>query len=217
MAPLRRLEWLLFFACFVAFAWFHQGCGSNQNSRFDEVPAIVEEGRFAINDFLVYKVAPDDPTRMRFVRVPTKFAEYQWDGEPRMLSWVDMNYELYPVNENPPTPNAKNMPLIEECNSGDIGYVPWTGDFHPNKPPGTTFLGVPAYWLIYHFEKWRGMNPDDWWTLTINAWLTSVFSVGLVSAFGVVVLFRLARELAGGKALPALLATLSLAFGTTFF
>ena len=218
MAPLRRFEWLLFLACFVAFAWFHQGGGWNQNSRFDEVRAIVEEGRFAIDDFLVYKVDPQDPTGRNFQCVcPLHYAEYEWDGEVRRLSWVDMAYELYPVNEDSPTPDAKNVPMIEECNSGDIGYVPRTGTFHPNKPPGTTFLGVPAYWLIYHFEKWRGLNPDDWWTLTVNAWLTSVFSVGLVSAIGCVVFFRLAREIAGGKAMPALLATLSLAFGTTFF
>jgi len=217
MAPLRRFEWLLFFTCFVAFAWFHQGGGWNQNSRFDEVRAVVEEGRFAIDDFLVYKVDPKDPTGKRFVRLPVRNAEYEWQGETRRLSWVDMAYELYPVNVDSPTPDGKDVPMIEECNSGDIGYVPWTGDFHPNKPPGTTFLGVPAYWVIYHFEKWRGLNPDDWWTLTVNAWLTSVFSVGLVSALGCVVFFRLAREMAGGKVWPALLATLSLAFGTTFF
>jgi len=217
MAPLRRFEWLLFLACFVAFAWFHQGGGWNQNSRFAEVRAIVEEGRFAIDDFLVYKVDPDDSTGRRFVRLPLNHAEYQWQGEVRRLAWVDMEYNLYPVNEHSPTPAAKDVPMIEECSSGDIGYVPWTGQFHPNKPPGTTFLAVPAYWLIYHFEKWRGLNPDDWWTLTVNSWLTSVFSVGLVSAFGCVVFFRLAREMAGGKSLPALLATLAFAFGTTFF
>ncbi|MDR3404637.1 MAG: hypothetical protein P4L99_19195 [Chthoniobacter sp.] len=217
MAPLRRFEWLLFLACFVAFAWFHQGGGWNQNSRFAEVRAIVEEGRFAIDDFLVYKVDPTDAAGRRFVRLPLKYAEYTWEGQVRALSWVDMAYELYPVNEDSRTPDAKNMPMIEECCSGDIGYVPWTGQFHPNKPPGTTFLAVPAYWLIYHFEKWRGLNPDEWWTLTVNAWLTSAFSVGLISAFGCVVFFRLARQMAGGKSLPALLATLAFAFGTTFF
>lgn len=217
MAPLRRLEWLLFVTCFVAFAWFHQGGGWNQNSRFAEVRAIVEEGRFAIDDFLVYKVDPKDPSGRHFIRLPLNHAEYTWKGEACALSWVDMAYSLYPVNEDSPTPGAKNVPMIEECSSGDIGYVASRGEFHPNKPPGTTFLAVPAYWLIYHFEKWRGLNPDDWWTLTVNSWLTSAFSVGLVAAFGCVVFFRLAREMAGGKALPAILATLAFAFGTTFF
>ena len=217
MAPLRRFEWLLFFASFVAFAWFHQGGGWNQNSRFAEVRAIVEEGRFAIDDFLVYKIDPADPTGKRFVRLPLKHSEYTWEGEVRRLAWVSMDYSLLPIDPHSPTVGAKDMPMIEECNSGDVGYVPGPGEFHPNKPPGTTFLAVPAYWLIYHFEKWRGMNPDDWWTLTVNAWLTSALSVGLIAAFGCVVFFRLAREMAGGKSLPALLATLAFAFGTTYF
>jgi hypothetical protein len=41
--------------------------------------------------------------------------------------------------------------------------------------------------------------------------------VGLVSALGCVVFFRLAREVSGGLVFPALMATLALAFGTTFF
>ena len=54
----------------------------------------------------------------------------------------------------------------------------------------------------------------------MNAWgWTSPSSArkGLASALGCVVFFRLAREMAGGKSLPALLATLAFAFGTTFF
>src|SRR5277367_4475035 len=109
MAPLRRFEWLLFFACFVTFAWFHQGGGWNQNSRFAEVRAIVEEGRFAIDDFLIYKINPTDPTGRRFTRVPLRNAEYEWQGKPYRLSWVDMDYNLFPVNEHSPTPAAKNM------------------------------------------------------------------------------------------------------------
>ena len=62
---------------------------------------------------------------------------------------VDMEYNLYPVNEDSPTPDGKDVPMIEECSSGDIGYVPWTGQFHPNKPPGTTFLAVPAISLAH--------------------------------------------------------------------
>jgi hypothetical protein len=95
MVPLRRFEWLLFFACFFAFAYFHQGGGWNQNSRFAEVRAIVEEGRFAIDDFLIYKIDPTDPAGRRFVRVPLHNAEYEWEGKPYRLSWVDMEYNLF--------------------------------------------------------------------------------------------------------------------------
>jgi hypothetical protein len=217
MSPLRRFEWLLFLACFFAFAWFNQGGGWNQNARFAEVRAIVEQGRFAIDDYLIYKRDPAKPESNELIRLPLRHAEYEWDGARRRLSWVDMEWNLFPVNEAPPEEGVKNSAMVEECNSGDIGYVPWTGHFHPNKPPGTSFVALPAYWVIFHVERWFGVNPDHWWPLTVNAWLTSVFSVGLVSAIGCVIFFRLARELAGGALLPALLATLSFAFGTTFF
>ncbi len=217
MTPLRRFEWLLFAACFFAFAYFHQGGGCNQNARFAEVRAMVEQGRFAIDDYLIYKRDPADPDSAKLHRLPMRHAEYEWEGQRHRLSWVDMQWNLFPVNEAPPADGVKNAAMVEECNTGDIGYVPWTGHFHPNKPPGTSFLALPAYWVIHQFEKWRGIDPDDWWVLTVNAWLTSVLSVGLVSAAGCVVFFRLARELAGGAALPALLATLAFAFGTTFF
>jgi len=217
MTRSQRLELLLFVACFFAFAYFHQGGGWNQNSRFAEVRAIVEEGRFAIDDFLVYKHDPARPTGERFIRVPLDHAEYTYEGERYRLAWVDQEWNLYPVTDTPAGPDLKKAALIEQCSSGDIGYVPASGQFHPNKPPGTTFLGVPAYWVIYHFERTAGFNPDDWWILTLNAWLISVCSVGLVSALACVLFFRLARDFSGGRSAPAALATLAFAFGTTFF
>ena len=212
-----RLELLVFAACFFAFAYFDQGGGWNQNSRFAEVRAIVEEGRFAIDDFLVYKHDPAQASGDRFIRVPLDHAEYTFGGERYRLSWVDQEWNLYPVTETPAGTDLKKAALIEQCASGDIGYVPASGQFHPNKPPGTTFLGAPAYWVIFHLERLAGWNPDDWWILTVNAWLTSVCSVGLVSAIACVLFFRLARDLSGGGSLPAALATLAFAFGTTFF
>ena len=212
----RVAEWLLFFACFFAFAYFNQGGGWNQNSRFAEVRAIVEEGRFAIDNFLVYKRDPATGGN-DLVRLPLDHAEYDWQGKRRLLAWVDMTYSLYPVTNTPSTPDVELVPMIEECSSGDIGYVKSTGHFHPNKPPGTSFFAVPAYWIIFHVERLMGINPDHWWPLTVNAWLASVFSVGLVSAFGCVLVFRFGREMSGGRWAPALLAALALAFGTTYF
>jgi 4-amino-4-deoxy-L-arabinose transferase-like glycosyltransferase len=51
----------------------------------------------------------------------------------------------------------------------------------------------------------------------VNAWLVSVCSVALISALGCVLFFRLAVDFADGALLPALLATVTFAFGTTFF
>ncbi len=214
MSRLQRIEFLLFIACFFAFSYFHQGGGWNQNARFAEVRAMVEEGRFAIDNFIVYEKVPGSDILRR---LPLDHAEYTHHGKRFGLAWVDMSWNLFPVNEHSTTPEVEKAPMVEICASGDIGYVPETGHFHPNKPPGTSFVAVPGYFLLYHLERWLGINPDHWWVLTLNAWLATVCSVGLVSALACVMFFRLACELLEGDRLPAVLATLAFAFGTTFF
>lgn len=211
MRSASRIEFLLFLATFFAFAYFNQGGGWNQNSRFAEVRAIVEEGRFPIDDFLIYRV---DPPGNDLVRVPVRNTAYDFEGKHYRLAWVDMTYSMIPMNS---AVAGEDAPMVELCASGDIGYVPQTTHFHPNKPPGTSFIAVPAYWVILHIERAIGVNPDHAWPMTVNVWLTTIFSVGLVSALGCVLFFRLAREFAGGAEWPAVLATLALAFGTTFF
>jgi hypothetical protein len=214
ISRIQRIELALFIACFFAFAYFNQGGGWNQNSRFAEVRAMVEEGRFAIDNFLVYR---RDETGDDLNRIPVTKAEYELDGKKFRLSWVDMEWNFFPVGDHPLEEGVEKAAMVELCSSGDIAYVNSTGHFHPNKPPGTSFFGVPGYALIYSIEKALGIDPDHWWTLNLNAWLMTVCSVGLFSAIGCIIFFRLARELAGGELLPAVLATITLAFGTTYF
>ncbi len=216
MSRKQRIELLIFIACFFAFAYFNQGGGWNQNARFAEVRAMVEEGTFSIDDFLVYQRDPN-AQKEDLVRLPLHNAEYDFDGKRNRLCWVDMSWTLYPVGDRPLDPGVEKKAMIEVCSSGDIGYVPWTGHFHPNKPPGTSFLGLPGYFVMYHAEKLLGINPDHWWVIEFNAWMTSVFSVGLVSALGCVLFFRLACMLSGGAELASAIATMVFAFGTTFF
>jgi hypothetical protein len=210
----QRIELLLFTASFVAFAYFNQGGGWNQNARFAEVRAMAEQGRFAIDDFLVYRPLPDGKDLQR---LPVRNAEYSVNGKRFRLCWVDMVWNLFPVGDHPLEDGVEKAPMVEICASGDIGYVPETGHFHPNKPPGTSFTALPAYLVIFWVERWLGISPDHWWTLNLNAWLTTVCSVGLFSAVATVLFFRLARGFAGGPLLPALLATIAFALGTTFF
>ena len=99
--------------------------------------------------------------------------------------------------------------------TGDLAYA--RGHFHPNKAPGTSLLAALPYFVIYRLERLFGANPDEWWTLTVNAWLTTVFSSGLISAFGCVLVFRLALAFSAGKTLPSLLTAIAFAFGTMFF
>jgi len=212
--PVRRIEILLFFVCWLSFAYFNQGGGWNQNSRFSEIRAMAEEGRFAIDDYFVYQRAHEDG---EIRRLPVRNAEYEMDGKRYRLCWVDAAYELYPVGDRPVGEGVEKAPMIEVCSSGDVSYVPKTGSFHPNKPFGTSLMALPAYYVIFQMERMLGINPDHWWTMSANMWLTTIFSAGLVSALGCVLFFRLAKDAAGGKEVPAVLATIGLAFGTTFF
>ena len=98
--------------------------------------------------------------------------------------------------------------------SGDLSFH--GGHFHPAKAPGGSFLAVPAYLAVRTVGRAAGADPDDWWTLTVSAWLTSVFSVGLLAGFTVVLLFRLALRLSGGRVTASVLAALAFAFGTPF-
>src|SRR6187402_1652323 len=98
ISRIQRIELALFIACFFAFAYFNQGGGWNQNARFAEVRAMVEEGRFAIDNFLIYR--RDDATG-DLARIPVEDGEYTVNGKRFRLSWVDMEWNLYPVHEKP--------------------------------------------------------------------------------------------------------------------
>lgn len=99
--------------------------------------------------------------------------------------------------------------------SGDVAF--YHGHFYPNKAPGTSFIALPAYWLLFHLEQIIGANPDDWWTLTINAWLTSLLSVGIISALGAALFFELALEFSKGDYGTSLVAVWIFTLGTMFF
>ncbi len=84
----RRVEWLLFAASLLAFAWFHPGGGWNQNVRFALVRALVEEGRVAVDSFLVYEADPG-PGASRLVRSPIVDGEVLRRGRRVALFWRD--------------------------------------------------------------------------------------------------------------------------------
>ncbi len=206
--PTRRAQFLLFLVCFLTFGWFHQGGGWNQNARFAEVRAIVEQGRFAIDDYLVYF-----PTGGGDVldRARVADGEFMRGGKRHQLAWGGSPLT---VAGRPVAEDATLVIVGEGTCTGDVGYGA-DGHFHPNKPPGTSLLAVPVYFIAWHAERLLGLNPDDWWVLTVNAWLCSMFTVGAASAIGVVLLWRAGLAMFCGSrgALPAALA---FGFGTTF-
>ena len=153
--------------------------------------------------------------------MPVRNAEFNLDGKKYAFSWRDAAGGLIPLNR----PSGSEVGDIgreiifvepdQVAVSGDLSF--YRGHFYPAKAPGGAFIAVPAYFLIHGVEWIAGADPDNWWTLTLNAWLTSVLSVGLVSALGCVLFYGLALRLSGGRAMESLLATLTFAFGTMFF
>jgi hypothetical protein len=216
----RWIPWLLFAVTFLSYAYFHQGGGWNQNVRFAMVRAIVEEGNFWIDSYLVYVGAASEQGT-RLVRVPVRNAEFAYGDRKYAFRWRDVDGRPIPLanttnrGSEGSEQEVKYIEPEQSAVSGDVSF--FRGHFHPAKAPGVSFLAVPAYSLIYAFERMTGIDPDDWWTLTINAWLTSLLTVGLISALGCVVFYRLALRLSDGHALESVLTTLALAFGTMFF
>ncbi len=213
VSPLRSVELLLFAATFASFAYFHPGGGWNQNARFAQVRAIVEDGSLSIDSFLVYQVDRSTTVETHLKRLPVNHGEVRIDGRQYALAWVVGEGGQLSAVES--TTGAPLRALHLVAVSGDVTYA--RGHFYPNKSPGVTLLAVPGYWLLRQLEGWIGADPDDWWTLTINAWLTSVLSVGLVSAVGCVIFFRVATTICPGSLESALLATLAFAWGTIYF
>jgi hypothetical protein len=212
----RWIPWLLFAATFLAFVYFHQGGGWNQNVRFAMVRAIIEEGSFSIDSYLIYTGSPSD-RGSRLVRVPVRNAEFTYRGRTYAFQWRDTEGHAIPLH-GPTSDSKRDLTYIEPQQvavSGDLTF--YNGRFHPAKAPGGAIAAVPAYFILYHIERIFGMDPDDWKTLTMNAWLTSALSVGLLSAVGCVLFYRLALKLSGGRSLESLLAALTLAFGTMYF
>ncbi len=219
--PSRRLQSLLFALSFITFAWFHQGGGWNQNARFAEVRALVEQGRLAIDDFMVYH--PGEGRKL--VRSHVEHGEFVFENVRHQLSWGDWrnvgtaekpDWRQLTVNDTPLDPAATMVIIGEGTCTGDVGVAP-DGHFHPNKPPGSSLLAVPPYFVLFHLERWLGCDPDDWWVMSVNAWLCSALTVGLASALGVVLVLRLAAQFFPGHPGAALGAALAFGFGTTFF
>lgn len=214
MAPARtrRTELLLFVAAFLSFAYFQPGGGWNQNGRFAQIRAVVEQGAFAIDSFFVYRVDRGAASGRRLGRVPVENGEVVIEGERYALAWPDASGGRIRLA---PGSTAKPISLTALAVSGDVTFV--GGHLYPNKAPGLTFLSVPAYFAIHRIGTWLGEDPDDWWALTRNAWLTNALSVGLLAALGTVIFFRGARALVDTGETAAVFATAAFTWGTLFF
>jgi hypothetical protein len=201
----------IFLAAWVAYAAFHQGGGWHQNARFAGVRAIVEAGRLSIDHHAIYlRPSASDPGGTLLKRIPIERGAFEIHGRRFALAWTGSGAAL--------DPESGDLPLAridQALATGDVAYA--EGHLHPNKAPGATWIAVPAYAAALAGSRVLDQDPDDWWILTRNAWITAIGSVGLLSALGVALFFREARVLTAGGTGPALLATCAFAFGTPYF
>jgi hypothetical protein len=207
----RRIEWRLFLAAWLAYAFFQQGGGWNQNVRFAMARSVVEQGSLSIDSFLFYSSAEPTGDGQRLVRTPIVDGGFRLRGREFALAWQDD--ASLPVRGY--RGDAELTPVGRVAATSDLAFA--GGRFYPNKAPGTALLAVPGYFVIYHVERLVGLDPDDWWVLTVNGWLTTALSVGLISAAGCVLFLRVALRLWGGRYSDATWATLAFGFATLFF
>lgn len=101
-------------------------------------------------------------------------------------------------------------------NTGDISWSAVSGEWHAyiNKPPGVSMLGAIPYAIVYGIERAMNVSVDAWRTMTINAWLVTVFTCALTGALIPAVLFLYARRRTDASARTAVCVALVIAFGT---
>jgi hypothetical protein len=51
------------------------------------------------------------------------------------------------------------------------------------------------YWTVAQFESLAGLRFDEWWVWTVNGYLTTVLSVGLLSAIGGIFFYFVSRRI----------------------
>ena len=211
--PWRRIELLLFVGLWIAYASFHQGGGWNPNTRFAMVRSLAEAGELSTDRFLAY--TQNDPSRRvdQLERVPIRNGRIRIESVEVALGWTDPEGGLVPLVA--PPQGQRVFPLAAVAASGDLAF--YEGRLHPNKAPGTSLLGVPVYVGLLAVERTLGLDPDDWWVLTVNAWVVSAGTVALLSALGAWVFLRFARRLYPESPFAAFATTLAFALGTLYF
>ncbi len=99
-------------------------------------------------------------------------------------------------------------------NTGDWAYH--QGHFYANKAPGTIFLGLPFYAVVFTLERVFGVDFADPDVRALNLYLINLFVSAGTCAAGLV-LFRRLLARSGIGDWQAICATLALGFGTMLF
>jgi len=92
------------------------------------------------------------------------------------------------------------------------------GDTHySNKAPGTTFLGIPCYFVLYHIERAAGADPTSRRLTIVNGYVLSLVCGAFWVAAAAAAFLRYLIETRRWSARDATAAACVLAFGTLLF
>jgi len=97
-------------------------------------------------------------------------------------------------------------------NSADV--IKYENRWYPNKAPGTSFAGVIPYFLVHHLMRLFAL--PEWVEQNLICYITTLWSIGAVSALCAVFLFRLLMIVTGSAGF-ALCVTLAYSLGTIAF
>ncbi len=147
-------------------------------------------------------------------------------------SWSIERFAYYGAAEGGGAPRLRRLAPPPTLRLGRGEPVPSSLDvavrgnrMYPNKPPGTTLLALPAQLAFSRLARALGADPDDWWTLALDLYAVTLFSVGLAAALGGVLFARVSRRLFPrtaevhhqAAALALFLGTLLLPYATVLF
>ena len=110
-------------------------------------------------------------------------------------------------------------------NSPDlIRYPKDTGRIYPNKAPGMTFIGAIPFALLSNvFSPLKAVGLPEWIYWHLLTYLTTIFTVSLVSALAAIAMYRVLKNLTDDNYFSALivlaiwLGTLVFPFSTLFY
>ena len=120
----KLLPWLVFATTYFVFAYFHHGSGWNANARFAMVRAVVEQGQFAIDSYLIYVHAKPDPSS-ELRRLPLHNAEFELGGMTNVLSWQNSKGENVPFNGRSISEDSRDVAFVDVsavAASGDVAF-----------------------------------------------------------------------------------------------
>jgi hypothetical protein len=100
-------------------------------------------------------------------------------------------------------------------NTGDWSF--FQGHFYSNKAPGSSLLGIPAYFCFYHAERLVGVDPAAPGPALWNAYLVHVLVTVVPLVLSLPFALFLFLRLSGGRLRWAVFCTVSLYWGTFLF